>query len=862
MVKKKSGNSAIKKAAKKISMARKKKRASSSLTRDEVSKNGSRLPKALKKAQVYVECKTSEFDFRTTKDVQGSKDFISQDRAVRAIQVGLGIQKPGYNIYVSGHHGTGKESVIKTFLENWSAKQQSPNDWVYLYDFERPENPRVLELPRGEAKKFKKRLANFVRDLKVEIPKVLESEDYENAISTYLSASNDRKAKLYTELERYAQGLDFSIKSTRMGIETVPVLNGRALSEKDYGKLSESQRADVEKKRSKLEPEVLDFARKVRGIDQETRDYIESLRHDFGHALVREHLGPIIDYYQETGLTEVVDHLEKIKEDVVENLLSFVEQEEEYEEEAEERVMNRRDSKDFLRKYQVNVFVDNSKTKGAPVIIESNPTFYNLFGKVEKQVEYGIYNTDFTMIKAGSIHLANGGYLVLNAQDIFRTHGVWETLKRMLRSRKAFIEDMGEQFNMLPTSGLRPDPVPLELKVILIGNNDIYQILFDEDEEFKKIFKIKADFDYKMPRTAENINQYGSFIASRVEAEKLMPFDRSGIAAVVEHSSRMVEDQNYLSTQFGAIKDLTIESDYVARESGSKVVKREHVEAAVREQIYRHNLYEDQLLQMLETEEILLSFEGAVVGQINGLTVYDLGDCSFGKPVRITCTTAMSEDGISNIERISRLSGRIHDKGMSIITSLIHSLLAREYDLRLSASICFEQSYGPIDGDSASVAEAVAILSSMSGIPIRQNYAVTGSLNQFGEVQVIGGVNEKIEGFYKSCEMVGKADKYHVLIPDKNAQHLCLEPHLREAVGEGKLDIIPVTYLWQAFELLTGHKLGISHHTDKTFAPHSCLDIIAKKLQKIRDDEGKEDEAAEVKRIRKVVAKNKIDAEN
>lgn len=798
------------------------------------------LIKPLRPQQAFAACPTNVFTFRTTKEIGASHDFIAQKRAVRAINMGLGIRKPGYNIYIAGYEGTGKTSVIKSFLEKWSAKDETPNDWIYVYDFDKSEQPKAIQLPRGEAKKFKKKMANFIRDLRAEVPKALQSEEYENAINTYLSASNERKSKLYGELEKLAKSLDFTIKSTRIGIETVPVVNGRPITDKEYSKLDDKTREEIEIARNKLEPEVLDFARKVRNIENETRDYIEALRSDFGLSVVGNLINPIIDEYNEQNCSELVAHLETIRDHILENLLDFVEFEEE-EQEEQAPVEQPGPDRDPFRKYQINVFIDNAKTKGAPVVIETNPTFYNLFGKIDKNVEHGMYHTDFTMIKCGSIHRANGGYLVLNANDIFRTQGLWETLKRVLRNREAFIEDVVEQFAFLPTSGLRPQPVPLNLKVVLIGNDEIYHTLHEEDEDFHKIFKIKADFDYKMERTQANINSYVSFIATRAKIEELLPFDRSAIASIVEHSSRLVEDQRLLSTLFGTIKDLTIEADFIAREQESTVIKREHVEGALDQKFYRLNMIEESLLQMVENQDILLSVDGHCIGQINGLTVYDMGDYAFGKICRITCTTSISDDGINNIERASRLSGKTHDKGIHIISGFLNAVLAKEHDMGISASICFEQNYGMIDGDSASTAELIAIVSSMAGIPIDQSFAVTGSVNQMGETQAVGGINEKIEGFWKHCQLLGKGrgKQYNVIIPIQNVANLMLHRDVRDAIAEGKLNIYPVKYVWEAFQLVTGKVLGVTSIHASDFVPGSALDIIRQKLEKLHKREEK-----------------------
>ena len=498
------------------------------------------------------------------------------------------------------------------------------------------------------------------------------------------------------------------------------------------------------------------------------------------------------------------------------------------------------DTRDRFRKYRVNLFVDNREKKGAPVVIESNPSYYNLFGKVEKNIDHGMFYTDFTMIKAGAVHKANGGYLVLEASDVFKMPSVWDTLKRMLRNRLGFIEDMGEQFSMFATSGIRPEPIPLDVKVILIGTDDIYHLLFELDEEFAKIFKIKSDFDYKMPRNKKNINSYVSFISTRCHKEGLLHFDKSGVAAIVEHSSRLIEDQKQLTTQFGEIKDLTIEADYLAREQNKKTVGRAHVEEALKQKFYRVNLIEEHLMESMERKDIMISVDGQCIGQINGLAVYEMGDHTFGKPGRITCTVAANDDGIVNIERSSKLSGNIHDKGVLILSGFLNSLLARKAALSYSASICFEQSYGMIDGDSATVAELIAIVSAMSEIPINLNLAVTGSLNQLGEVQPVGGINEKVEGFYKCCSILGKSKEYKILIPQQNIGNLMLNKETREGVTSGAFKIFPITYFWEAFEIATGIPFGAKNPHEPEFTQNSALDIIQRKLEELQELEKEE----------------------
>lgn len=789
------------------------------------------LPRPLPASKVFRVCETKGFKFRTTKELKPSHDIIAQSRAKRAISMGLGIRRPGYNIYVAGIQGTGKTSVIRQQLERWAKTLPSPSDWVYLYNFQNPENPVAVSMERGVGKTFKKSMEALVKSFRAQIPMALQSEDYENAVNAYITNMNDRKSKLFSDLEKLAKKLDFVVKSSRMGIETIPVHDGRTLSEKDYSKLTEKTRDHIESQRAVLEPEVLDFARKVRAIESETRIQVESLREEIGRQIVSALMEPVVNAFDE--IPGISSYLEQMLDYVVDNLLDFVE-----DEEAEDEVPLPSGDRPTFNKYKVNLFIDNSEVKTAPIVIENNPTYYNLFGKIEKNVEHGMYLTDFTMIKNGSIHRANGGYLVINIMDIFRNDSTWDTLKRILRNRMGFIEDMGEQYSLLPTSGLRPDAIPLDMKVILIGTDDIYHILYEEDQEFPKIFKIKADFDWKMDRNAKNINSYVSFIATRASIEGLLPFDRSGVAAIVEYSSRLVDDQRLLSTQFGEIKDLTIESDFIAREDGSRNVKRVHVEEAINQKIYRLNLQEESLLKLVESKDIILSVDGDVIGQINGLAVYDYGDYSFGKIGRITCTTSISDSGIINIERASHLSGKIHDKGIMILSGFLHSVLARKRRLGLSASLCFEQSYGVIDGDSASAAELICILAAMAELPIRQNMAITGSINQMGEIQSIGGVNEKVEGFFKVCEAIGKGKKYQVVIPHQNVPNLMLHGTVREAVKKGTLEIFPVAHIWEAFELLTGVPLGIKDvESQQPFKEGTALGLISAKLDQIFQEE-------------------------
>ncbi|MDD9952617.1 MAG: AAA family ATPase [Zetaproteobacteria bacterium] len=799
-----------------------------------------KLPKELPLSKVFLECKNSQIPFQNTSTLKLSNNFISQDRAVKAIHTGLGIKKPGYNVYVAGFQGTGKTSVIRNFLEQESKKVATPHDWVYIHNFDNEDHPIALKLPCGKGAELKKLMDTGLRGFTHQLREAFLSEEYEIRVNTKMSQNNELQAQHYTKLEKLARKCNFQIKSSQIGIETIPIVDGRTVTEKEYGKLPEAQRTQIEKERSKIEPKILDFARKVRQIDIDTKDFVVELQQSILVEIINKLLDPIRKKFKE--IPKVLEWCDQIQNYASDNMYDFIEPEMPSGEDDTPSYMLQMnsDSRDPTRKFRVNLFVGHQKKEGAPVVFETNPTYYNLFGKVERNIDHGVFYTDVTMIKAGAIHRANGGFLVLEAGDIFKTPQFWETLKRMLRSRSGFIEDMGEQMSMFPASGLRPLPVPLDLKVILVGTDDIYHTLLELDDEFHKLFKIKADFDYKMPRNAKNIKEVATFVASRCHNENLLHFDKSGFAALIEYSSRAAEDQMALTTQFSEIKDLLIESDYVARMAKAKYVNRSHVAKALAEQNNRVNLVQAHMMESVERKDILMTFKGATIGQVNGLTVYEMGDFVFGKPMRITCTTSVSDDGMVNIDRATKLSGNIHDKGLMILTGFLNALLANKHHLSLSASICFEQSYGLVDGDSATIAELVAVVSSMSQIAVKQDFAVTGSLNQFGEVQPVGGINEKIEGFLQSAKQLKSRNVLSVVLPIQNVSNLMLDQVTQKAVREGKLMLYPITHFWEAFELMTGKRFGAYSIHERKFAKGSALELISQRLEELDEDKNSE----------------------
>jgi lon-related putative ATP-dependent protease len=755
-------------------------------------------------------------------------DIISQERAKRAISIGLGVSKPGYNIYVAGVPGTGKTSVIRSFLKKTAEKQTTPPDWIYTYNFKSPEQPRAVQLAMGQAKEFKSEMEDLVDELVSELPGALQSEEYENNVNVTVNESNERKAKLFAGLEKVSRKMNFGVKSTRMGIVTVPIIDGKPLSEKEYGDLSNEQKEKIEAERNKLEPEVLDFARKVRAIESETKERLEKLRRDVGDYVVSGAMDPLLKKHKKSSA--IVDYLHQVKAHILENLSNFLKEDDEDSEDEDGPMPGHMRKGDPYLPYRINIFVDNTETKGAPIIIETNPTFYNLFGKIEKNIEYGIYTTDFKMIKAGSAARANGGYLVLDALDVLRNPQVWDTLKRTLKDGKLYIEDLGEQYSLLPTSGLRPEPIPLNVKIILIGSDWIYRMLYQHDEDFNKIFKIKADFDGEMPFTNKTVEDYVHFVSTRSKVDNLLPFGEDAMEAILEYGARVVADQERLTTRFSLIKDLCIEADFMAKERKARKVARQDIEKAVEEKVTRSSLIEDHIREMIARGDLLIATGTRRVGEINGLAVYNLGDSSFGIPARITCATYAGKPGIVNIERDAALSGGIHNKGVSILTSWIHSTFGQRETVYLSATICFEQNYSGVDGDSATLAEVCLILSTVGRIPLDQSIAVTGSINQFGEVQPIGGVIEKIEGFFKVCAIQGLNGRQGCIIPVQNSKHLLLSREVREAIRDGKFHIWPVSRVEEAFELLTGFEAGALDAKTHTFPNQTAFHMIQRRL--------------------------------
>ena len=766
----------------------------------------------LKKYAVPVEklhwrCPEELFQFECTTDIEPLKEFIGQDRALDSINFGLAVERPGYNLFLTGLTGTGKAATIKSRIEKFIAGKKAQGikyqlyDWCYVHNFSDPDRTKVLKLLQGIGKSFRDHMEGLLKTLKEDIPKAFSSEEYTKRKQEVMEEHQRKYQAMMDTMEQEAMEKNLMVQLSSMGAAVVPLVNGKPMTREEFLSLSEKERGTIESKRLEMMRKVDETYSRIRDMENELAEKMKGIDLRIGEFAASRHFEELLKAYSE--YPEVVNFLKEAKEYTLSKLDLFTQPPM-----PQLPGLPPMPHVNSFTAYKVNVFVDNSSLDGPPIIIEPNPNWFNMFGKVERRAIMGTYLSDHTMIKPGAVHLANGGYLILNIRDVLLNPGVWEGFKRVIRTKEVRVEDPLEQFSFLTPQGMRPQPVPVELKIAVIGDDNLYQLLSVYDEDFWEMFKVKADFDYQVQRTEENIKAYTCFIRTCCDEEKLLPFDRSGVAKVIEFATRAVGDQEKLSARFGQLKDLLIEADYWARASKSEMIKGEHVEKAVREKIHRLDLIAERIRQLIEEGTLMIDVKGEVVGQVNGLSVYDIGTFSFGRPSRITAKTFLGRRGVINIERESQLSGRIHDKGVLILSGYLGWKYAQDKPLSLSASLCFEQSYTGIEGDSASSTELYAILSSLSDLPIRQDIAVTGSVNQKGEVQPIGGVNQKIEGFFDVCKAKGLTGDQGVMIPFQNIRNLMLREDVIKAVQDGKFHIYAVKTIDEGIEILTGMSAG------------------------------------------------------
>jgi predicted ATP-dependent protease len=725
-----------------------------------------------------------------------------------SLEFGLAVHRPGYNIFVTGLTGTGKASAIKSYVEKAveRRKQQTegylPDDWCYVYNLADSGSPQVVRLPAGRGKVLRDQMRELLDTIKAEIGRALGSEEYQRRRQALVEEGQAAHRELLQSLEAEAREAGFLIQISPIGVNLVPLKEGRPMEPQEFAALPEAERQSIEERQTDVMRRVGETMQRLGAVQKEANEKIQGLERRAAEVALGRPFQELLAQYHD--FPDATCYVESLRDFTLGNIGLFQEKEEA----APTPLFRPFAETDPALAFQVNVFVDNSGAEGPPVIIESNPTWSNLFGKVERRAIMGTYVSDHTMLNPGAVHVANGGYLILNIRDLLLNPGVWEVLKRMIKTKEARLEEPFEQFGFLAPHGLRPQTIPVEEKVIVTGDDVLYRLLAQYDEDFWELFKVKADFDLQIERTQENLEAYAAFICSRCQNEGLLHFSNGGVAKVSEYGARLVADQHKLSSRFGQLRDLLVEADYWARQDGAPVVGSEHVQKAIEQKLYRSKLVEERVRELIAQGTLMVDVDGEVVGQVNGLAVYDLGDFSFGKPSRITAKTFMGRRGVINIERESQLSGRIHDKGVLILSGYLGYKYAQNKPLSLSASLCFEQSYEGVEGDSASSTELYAILSSLSGLPVEQGVAVTGSVNQKGEVQPIGGVNEKIEGFFDICKAKGLTGRQGVIIPCQNMRHLMLREEVVDVVRQGQFRIYAVRTVDEGIEILTGVAAG------------------------------------------------------
>ncbi len=756
--------------------------------------------------QVRRVCSLDHFEFETTAEVDPLVTIIGQPRGIRAIEFGIDIKMPGFNVFALGPTGTGRKTAIRSYLERRAQGSASPQDWVYVHNFDVEHQPRAIEFEAGHGSLFCTDLDELVTSLRNDIPSILEGPEFIDAVGALDEQFNAQREKIFQAISEEAQKHNFGIAQTPAGLAIMLLdADKQVVPPEKIQQMDESVRQELEDQHRQLQERLADAMREVRALERAQRGEQNKLRREVVANVVDHYVGEMKRHYD--GHDEVLLYLGQVREDVLDNIELFAPGP--GEEDGPVSPPARREDTRF-RRYSANLIVDHSRTEGAPVVVEDLPSYANLVGRVEGEVWMGALLTDFSMIKPGALHRANGGYLVLRVADLLPQPGAWEGLKRALTNREIRIQEsvIHSGLGILTPRTIDPEPIPLDLKVILLGSPTQYYLLYQLEEDFSELFKAKADFAATMPRDHDTESEYAAFVAARCAEHNLPHFQREAVGRLVEFGSRLAGHQDKLSTLFGQITDLIHEAVYWSQEDGQEVVGPQHVEKAIDEQRYRSNLYEERSLENIEEGIIFIDTAGEVVGQVNGLSVVGLGDYAFGQPSRITARVYQGKDGLINIEREVQLSGPIHDKGVLILRGYLGGQYALDHPLTLSASLTFEQSYGGVEGDSASSTELYALLSALSGYPINQSLAVTGSVNQRGQVQPIGGVSEKVEGFYQVCRARGLSGEQGVLIPQSNVRNLMLRGEVVEAIRAGQFHVYAIESVDQGIELLTGTPAG------------------------------------------------------
>ena len=749
-------------------------------------------------------CNPEVFDFDSTEELSSIQEGIGQDRGIKALEFGLQVNVKGYNLYLEGPSGVGKTMYTKNYLNKIASKQRVPHDWCYIYNFQNPNEPIAVDLPAGQGREFKDSMDGFIKEIRKDIQKTFNNDDFEKEKALIKQEFEERRSSILEQLNIDASKHNFQVKSSQNGIYMMPVVNGKAIDEEEFDKLDNSIKQEYEEKSTIVQSQIMEAIEQIKMIERQSDKKISEWQSNIALLTINVHVNYLKSKFKRNK--KITKFLNDVKQDVLKNVSYFVDEDKEKEKQQQTNPVNRKT--DPSLNYRVNLFVDNSNREGAPVIMDSNYSYHNIFGVLEYENYFGSLKTDHTMLKPGLLQQANGGYIIFQAKDLLQNSMCYEALKKALRIKQVSIENAVEQRSSMVMVSLKPEPIPLDIKVILIGSSSIYQTLLAMDSDFRKLFKIKVEFEEDAPFNPENATKLAQIIHDFCENEGLPHLDKAAMARLVEFASKLAGSHTKLSTRFDDIIQVAVEASTWAKLSKSKIVTREFVDKALAERIERVKKFDSKYIEMIKNNSLLIDTSGSEVGTINGLTVMTIGDYSFGKPVKITVNTYTGKSGIVNIEREVELSGSSHSKGVLILSGYLGQMFAQDIPLCLTASICFEQLYNGVDGDSASSTELYGLLSSLSGIPINQSIAVTGSVNQKGQIQPIGGVNEKIEGYFQICKIRGLTGEHGVMIPVQNVDNLQLSDEIVDAVKNNLFHIYAISSIEEGIEVLTGVPAG------------------------------------------------------
>ena len=772
-------------------------------------------------------CDQNMFNFETTEELEPINDGIGQERGIKALEFGINVNVKGYNLYIEGPSGVGKTMYTKNYLDSISAKKKVPNDWCYIYNFQNPNEPIAISLPAGQGKEFKENMDGFIKEVKKDIKKTFNADDFEKEKALIKKEFEEKREAVLNNLNEKSQKHGFQVKSAQNGIYMMPIVDGKAIQEEEFDKLDENIKQEYEEKSTIVQQQIMDAISVIKNIERQSDKKVSEWQSNVALLTVNAHINYIKSKYKRNK--KINQFLNDVKQDVLRNVSYFLE--EDNQQNNMQQVPQPQKRPDPCLNYRVNLFIDNSDMEGCPVVMDSNYSYQNLFGKLEYENYYGALKTDFTMLQPGLMHKANGGYIIFQAKDLLANGICYEELKRVLRVKELSINNAMEQRSQMAMISLKPEPIPLNVKVIIIGDANIYHTLLSVDSDFRKLFKIKVEFEETAPINEENVNKLARFVHTFCEQEGLPPLNKSAMARIVEYASRLAGDNDKLSTRFTEIAQVVGEACTWAKLGKSKIVTEEYIDKALNERIDRIKKYDEKYIEMIKENTLLINTKGSLVGELNGLTVMTIGDYTFGKPAKITVNTYTGKGGIVNIEREVEMSGSTHSKGVYILSGYLGELFAQDIPLCLTASICFEQLYNGVDGDSASSTELYGLLSSLSEIPIKQSIAVTGSVNQKGQIQPIGGVNEKIEGFFQICKMRGLDGSHGVMIPVQNINNLQLSDEVVDAVKNKQFHIYAVSTIDEGIEVLTGVPAG-KRDKDGNFPAGTINRLVYEKLKK------------------------------